>query len=82
MAGIFADKHIGEEPTPWLATLDGKGGHRRLDASLMFLEINGYMLTLANNETLADWIYAVIDGRMTVQEFEVAFKPYVARKRT
>jgi death-on-curing protein len=59
-------------------------GNKRtaMDAALMFLESNGYMLTLANTETLADWIVAVIEGRMSLRDFEEAFKPYVAQKRT
>ena len=57
-------------------------GNKRtaLEAALMFLELNGYTLTLSNSEWLADWVLAVIEGNKSTEDFEAAIKIYVATK--
>lgn len=46
-------------------------------AAIMFLEINGYRLTVADTEFLGECINSVLRGKMTESAFEATLRPFV-----
>lgn len=49
-------------------------------SAVIFLEINGYCLTLADNTYLGKCVEAVVCGSMTESEFKTIIRPYIASK--
>ncbi|WP_414471678.1 type II toxin-antitoxin system death-on-curing family toxin [Microvirga sp. M2] len=45
-------------------------------AAVIFLEMNGYMLTIADTEELGDWVLQVLNGDMTEKQFAEALRPF------